>query len=44
MRKNSRFKATGSNDLWFAVACLIGIVVFGLVSQAESMVVVEAIR
>lgn len=34
MSRKSRFKASGSNDAWFAGACLIGLIVWGLASHA----------
>ena len=39
MSRKSRFKAAGSNDVWFAGACLVGIIVFGLASHAEALAV-----
>lgn len=34
MSRKSRFKAAGSNDAWFAGACLVGLIVWGLASHA----------
>lgn len=39
MTRKSRFKAAGRNDLWFAGACLIGLVVWGVASRADAQVV-----
>lgn len=36
MSRKSRFKASGSNDVWFAGACLVAIIVFGLSSHADA--------
>ncbi len=36
MSRKSRFKASGSNDAWFAGGCLIAIIVFGLASNVEA--------
>ncbi len=36
MSRKSRFKASGSNDVCFAGACLVGIIVFGLASHADA--------
>lgn len=40
MTRKSRFKASGSNDAWFAAACLVGLIVWGLASQADAAVAV----
>ena len=36
MTRKSRFKASGSNDAWFAGACLVGLIVWGLASHADA--------
>ncbi len=36
MVRKSRFKASGSNDVWFAGACLVAIIVWGLASNVEA--------
>ncbi|HEV7227208.1 TorF family putative porin [Brevundimonas sp.] len=36
MTRKSRFKASGSNDAWFAGACLVGLIVWGLASHAKA--------
>jgi uncharacterized protein (TIGR02001 family) len=36
LTRKSRFKASGSNDAWFAGACLIGLIVWGLASNVEA--------
>lgn len=36
MTRKHRFNATGRNDVWFAGACLIGLVVWGIASHAEA--------
>ncbi|QYF87241.1 TorF family putative porin [Brevundimonas sp. PAMC22021] len=36
MTRKSRFKASGPNDAWFAGACLIGLIVWGLASRGEA--------
>lgn len=36
MTRNTRFKAAGRNDVWFAGACLVGLVVWGIASQADA--------
>ncbi|MBB5747646.1 TorF family putative porin [Brevundimonas variabilis] len=39
MSRRSRPKASGSNDAWFAGACLVGIIVFGLASSARAQAI-----
>jgi uncharacterized protein (TIGR02001 family) len=41
MTRKSRFKAAGRNDLWFAGTCLIGLVVWGIASNADAQTVAE---
>lgn len=41
MTRKSRFKAAGRNDLWFAGACLIGLVVWGIASHADAQTAAE---
>jgi len=41
MPRKSRLKASGSNDAWFAGACLVAIIVFGIASHADAAVVVS---
>ena len=36
MSRKSRFRAAGCNDAWFAGACLVGLVVWGLASHADA--------
>lgn len=36
MTLKSRFKASGRNDVWFAGACLIGLVVWGIASNVRA--------
>lgn len=36
MTRKSRLKASGSNDAWFAGACLVGLIVWGLASHAKA--------
>ncbi|GAA0627250.1 TorF family putative porin [Brevundimonas kwangchunensis] len=36
MTRKSRFRASGANDVWFAGACLVALVVWGVASHAEA--------
>ncbi|MDZ4361929.1 hypothetical protein [Brevundimonas sp.] len=36
MTRKSRLKASGSNDAWFAGACLVAIIVWGVASNADA--------
>lgn len=36
MTRNTRFKAAGRNDIWFAGACLAGLVAWGIASHADA--------
>lgn len=36
MTRRSRFKAAGRNDAWFAGACVVGLIIWGLASQAQA--------
>lgn len=36
MTRKSRFRASGKNDIWFAGACLVALVVWGIASQADA--------
>lgn len=41
MTRKSRFQAAGRNDLWFADACLVALVVWGVASQADAQTAAE---
>ncbi len=36
MSRKSRLRASGSNDAWFAGACLVGLIVWGIASHASA--------
>ncbi len=36
MTRKSRLKASGSNDAWFAGACLVAVIVWGIASNADA--------
>lgn len=40
MTRKSRFKASGSNDAWFAGACLVGLIIWGLAPHVDAAVAV----
>ena len=42
MTRKTHLKASGRNDVWFVGACLIGLVVCGIASQADAQVVEPA--
>lgn len=41
MTRKPRFKAAGRNDIWFAGTALLGLVVWGIASEADAQAVAE---
>ncbi|GLS00659.1 hypothetical protein GCM10007859_06660 [Brevundimonas denitrificans] len=41
MTRKTRFKASGRRDIWVAGACLVGLVVLGIASQADAQTAAE---
>ncbi len=41
MTRKTRLRASGRNDIWFAGACLVGLIVWGIAAQADAQAAAE---